>query len=183
MLKNKKICIFCASSSEINNRFIQTSIKLAELLSMEKTRLIFGGGDHGLMGAVARIFKKNNCHVTSIIPAKLNKKGILFENSDEVIVTETMNERKRIMAEISDSFISLPGGFGTLEEILEIITLKQLGYLNKPIAIFNVLGFYNRLLSQIDLMYKEKFIDHRSSKLYYVSRKPLEIYNFLKLNL
>ena len=180
MLQNKKICIFCASSHEINIRYIKASEMLAELLANDKIELIFGGGTLGLMGAVARIFKNHNCRVTSVIPEKLNQKGVLFEESDEVIVTKTMNERKKIMADASDAFIALPGGFGTLEEILEIITLKQLGYLNKPIAVFNAHGFYNHLISQIDLLHKEKFINNDSLNLYYTSNNSQDIYNHFK---
>jgi cytokinin riboside 5'-monophosphate phosphoribohydrolase len=180
MLQNKKICIFCASSSYINNRYIKASQKLGELLAAEKAELIFGGGTEGLMGAVARIFKLQGCRVTSIIPEKLNQKGVLFEGSDEIIITKTMNERKKIMADISDAFIALPGGFGTLEEIMEIITLKQLGYLNKPIVIFNSYGFYDNLLKLINLMHKRKFINDESLKLYFTSNNPQKIYKFIK---
>ena len=183
MLRNKKICIFCASSSEINSRYIKSSEEVAKLLAEEKTELIFGGGMHGIMGAVARVYKKNGCRITSVIPEKLNQKGVLFEGSDEVIVTKTMNKRKKKMTDLSDAFIALPGGFGTLEEILEIITLKQLGYLNKPIALLNAFGFYNHLLSQINLMLNEKFIHKESSELYFMSNNAMKIYEFLKNNL
>jgi len=182
-MKDKKICIFCASSSDINEKYIKTSIELASMLSLEKTELVFGGGTQGIMGEVARVYKKNHASVTSVIPEKLNQKGILFEEYDNLHVTATMNERKKIMSEISDAFIALPGGFGTLEEILEIITLKQLGFLNKPIAVLNAYGFYDFLLKQIDFLYKERFIGKNSLELFFVSKNPSEIYNFLKKSL
>jgi cytokinin riboside 5'-monophosphate phosphoribohydrolase len=180
MLSGKKICFFCASSDEINVKYIDSSKELARILAEEKTELIFGGGTRSIMGAVAGIYKEHKLKVTSVIPEKLNQKGILFEASDELIVTKTMSERKKIMADISDAFIALPGGFGTLEEILEIITLKQLGFIDKPIVIFNPFGFYDHLIKQIEFFEKEKFISASHRELYFVSSSPEEILNYLK---
>ncbi len=183
MLNGKKICIFCSSSNKIDQIFFDAAKQIASFLTIEGTELVFGGGEIGLMGIIAKTFKNNNRKVISVIPKKLNKKGVLFEKSDQIIETETMNERKNIMANISDAFIALPGGFGTLEEILEVITLKQLGYLDKPISILNTNGFYNPLLNQLETIYTNKFADEKHRNLYFTSNNPKFIINYLKTNI
>ena len=113
----------------------QDARKISESLAEKGTTLVFGGGNLGLMGECAKIFKNKNSKIISVIPKKLAVNDRIFMDYTEIIKTDTMNERKKILEEISQVFIALAGGFGTLEEILEIITLKQLGYHHKPIII------------------------------------------------
>ncbi len=183
MLNGKKICIFCSSRNKIDKIYYNHAKELASLLAAQGTVLIFGGGKNGLMDVIAETFKKNKNKAISIIPKKLNKRGVLFEESDDVIVTDTMNERKKIMENISDAFIALPGGFGTLEEILEIITLKHLGYHKKPISFFNVDGFYDFLFKQLDFLYNNKFTKKKYRKSYFISDNPEAIINYIKKNI
>lgn len=179
MKDNKKVCIFCSSSGQIDKLYSDNAKDIAEIFAKNHYDLVFGGGAIGLMGVIAREFKKNGNQVISVIPDKLNKKGIVFEDSDEIIVTETMSERKKIMENISDSFIALPGGFGTLEEILEIITLKQLKYHNKAIAILNINNFFNGLIDQLDKLYELRFVENVHKNLYYISENPNKIFRYV----
>jgi hypothetical protein len=177
MIKN--ICIFCSSSNDIDKIYYKNANTLASLLVKTDCSLIFGGGMIGLMGEFARVFKANNRQVISVIPKRLNKKGIIFEDSTRIIEIETINERKLIMQNMSDAFIALPGGFGTLEELLEVISSKQLGFHNKPIAILNVNNFFKDLFAQFDKLFKEKFTDARYSDIYCISESPQSIVDYL----
>jgi cytokinin riboside 5'-monophosphate phosphoribohydrolase len=174
----KRICVYCSSSNAIGKRYFEESGKLALKLA-ETYDLVYGAGDVGLMGHVARTFKNAGSHVTGVIPEKLHGKGITFGGVDELVVTKTMSERKMDMMERSDAFISLPGGFGTLEEILEILTLKQLGYHDKPVVFFNPFGFYDPLMREFDLIYGEKFAKEVYREFYLVSDSPEEISKYL----
>lgn len=179
MLTNKYICIFSSSSSQIDEQFFTSAAQMAKLLAEQKATLVFGGGQQGLMGETATIFKKHGARVISVIPEKLALEDVVFGDSDKMMKTKTMNERKKIMEEISDGFIALPGGFGTLEEILEIITLKQLGYHHKPIAILNTAGFYDHLIQQLEVLYQKQFAKEECKELYFISDDPGAILDYL----
>lgn len=175
----KKICIFSSSSQKIDKIYFKQANELSELLGENNYDLVFGGGTIGLMGECARGFKKYNRYVTSVIPKKLNRKGIIFEQSDEIIETETMNERKFIMNKISDGFITLAGGFGTIEELMEVITLKQLGYHNKPIVILNTKNFYRYLIKQLDVLYNQNFTKEIFKNSYFITKNSDEALDYL----
>lgn len=134
------------------------------------------------MGATAKAVHKHRGRVIGVIPKALNVKGVVYETCDELIITEGMRERKAIMDTRSDAFIALPGGFGTLEEILEIITLKQLKYHNKPIVILNVNGFYNRLLMQFEEIIDQKFAKPESQGLYHITNTPNAALEYIDSN-
>lgn len=138
---NKVICVYASSSNLIDRKYFDIASQLGEAIARNGDTLLFGGGVRGLMGAAATAVHRHNGRVVGIIPEALNQKGVVYETCDELIVTKSLRERKAIMDERSDAFIALPGGFGTLEELLEIITLKQLKYHNKPIVILNFDGF------------------------------------------
>ncbi len=176
----KNICVFCSSSDFIDRVYFEETEKLSRLLVKTGCSLVFGGGMIGLMGEAARIFKDNGREVIGVIPKKLNKKGIVFEESTRIIETVTMNERKLIMQEMSEAFICLPGGFGTLEEMLEVITSKQLGFHNKPVAVLNTCGFYDRLFGQFDVLFNGKFTDAKYKNLYYSTDDPEALIDYLE---
>jgi len=178
-MNSKKVCIFSSSSSIIDKIYINHAEKLSDILAKDGYDLVFGGGMIGLMGVCAQIFKMHGRKIISVIPKKLNRKGIVFEGSTEIIETETMNERKMIMENISDAFVSLAGGFGTLEELLEVITLKQLQYHNKPVCILNTGGFYNNLIKQLEVLYKKKFTKSIYRSLYFITKNELKILEYL----
>ncbi len=171
---NKVICVYSSSSCSIDCHYFEVAEGLGEAIALRGDKLLFGGGLIGLMGATAKAVHKHHGKVIGVIPKALNVMGVVYDSCDELIVTEGMRERKAIMDARSDAFIALPGGFGTLEEILEIITLKQLKYHNKPVVIINTNGFYNRLLAQFEEIIDQKFAKPESRGLYFVTNDPNE---------
>ena len=170
MSDKKTICIFCSSSNSIPDIYFTETEKLGTLLASAGYDLVYGAGNLGLMGSIANAFKKHNRSITGIIPQKLNEFISPFEGHHEIVITKTMSERKDNMIEKAYGFVTLPGGFGTLEEILEVITLKQLGYIDKPITILNTNGFYDNLLLQLETIYKERFAKESNREIYFVSK-------------
>ncbi len=177
--KSKKICIFCSSSDTLPEIYYQKSVEFASILSNLGYDLVYGGGNIGIMGAVAREFKRNNRKVTSIIPKKLLEHVPMLDDITESIVVKDMSNRKRLMVKKSDAFIALPGGFGTLEEIFEVITLKQLDYIEKPIAFLNINGFFDETLKQLERIYKEGFAKESNRDLYIITDKVDDIVDYL----
>ncbi|MGI6777929.1 MAG: TIGR00730 family Rossman fold protein [Acetivibrionales bacterium] len=166
---NKVICVYSSSSCSIDSYYFDLAEELGCELALRGDALLFGGGMVGLMGATARAVHKHGGKVIGVIPEALNIEGIVYENCDELIETPGLRERKAIMDTRSDAFIALPGGYGTLEELLEIITLKQLKYHDKPIVVLNAKGFYNNLIEQFEQIIREKFARLDCRKLYYVA--------------
>ncbi len=160
----KRICVFCGSNGGADPIFLETAGKVGEFLARENIELVFGGGRVGLMGKVADAVLENGGRVIGVIPEALAIKEVAHQGLTELHVVDSMHERKALMAELSDGFIALPGGFGTFEELCEIITWAQLGIHQKPCAVLNVNGFYDHLIAQIDLSVKQNFIrdEHRN---------------------
>ncbi len=154
----KSICVFCGSGSGVNPLFEAAASELGNALADKKFEIIYGGGDTGLMGALAKSALSNNGHVTGIIPEFLMK----YQNGgivhSEQIITSTMHERKAKMHEMADSFLALPGGIGTLEELVETMTWEQLGQHEKPIYLLNIDRFWNPFLTLLEHMREEQFI-------------------------
>lgn len=154
----KKICVYCASSSKVNSDYVETARKLGKILAENNLELIYGGGSVGLMGVLADSVLQNGGRVTGVIPRFMVEVEWQHNGVTELILTETMHERKEKMAELADAVVALPGGCGTLEELLEIITWKQLGIHSLPIVIVNVNGYYNHLLTQFQQAADELFM-------------------------
>ncbi|ALK08596.1 TIGR00730 family Rossman fold protein [Blastochloris viridis] len=152
------VCVYCGSTDGRNPVFLETAHQLGRLLAEDGIRLIWGGGSIGLMGAVARAVLDHGGSVTGIIPQFLVDRELSFEGASELIVTEDMHTRKRQMFERADAFVALPGGIGTLEELVEQMTWAQLGRHRKPILIANIAGFWDPLLALIDHMRDSGFI-------------------------
>jgi len=165
----KKICVFCSSSDRIKSSFFKAATELGEMIAQKNWSLIYGGTDMGLMGALARAVHSKGGYVTGVIPAFLKEKNIAYNKADELLITESMRERKKIMEEKADAFIALPGGFGTLEEILEIITLKQLHLHNKPVVLLNIEDYYKDLLVFFENMYNKSFAKPDYRKRYVIT--------------
>lgn len=152
------ICVYCSSSSQIDNGFVPAAKALGAGLAARNHTLIYGGGTSGLMGVVARTVREGGSSVVGVIPNKLKSiEGVARDTVDEMIVTDTMSERKRIMYLRADAFVVLPGGFGTLEEFLEVLTLRQLDYHKRPVILVNHDGFYDPLLGFFDDLYDQHF--------------------------
>lgn len=163
---NKVICVYASSSAVIDSIYFEAAAELGRGIARKNDRLLFGGGVTGLMGAAAKAVHEVHGKVIGVIPKALHVKGIVYELCDELVITEGMRERKAIMDARSDAFVALPGGYGTLEELLEIITLKQLRYHNKPVVILNIHGFYSRLLEQFDEIIQQGFAKEECKELY-----------------
>lgn len=155
----KNVCIFAASSPKLDQSYIEAGQALGEALAENGIGLVFGGGRTGLMGACARGVRAKGGRIIGVIPEKLHVPGIAFEHCDELIVTKDMHERKATMERLSDGYIALPGGIGTFEELLEVLTLNQLGYLRTPIVIFNQNGYYDHLIAQLAASVQQGFAD------------------------
>jgi len=158
MSKIKTICVYCGSGPGSDPRFIEAAIALGKILAENRIRLVYGGGSIGLMGALATSVLDHGGTVTGIIPDFLTARENALTRVQELIVTPDMHERKRLMFERSDAFVALPGGVGTLEELVEQLTWKQLGRHTKPILLANVDGFWEPLLALLAHMRATQFI-------------------------
>ena len=158
MSKIKTICVYCGSGPGTNHRFIDAAIALGKALAENGIRLVYGGGSIGLMGAVATSVLDHGGTVTGIIPDFLTSRENALKRVQEMIVTPDMHERKRLMFERSDAFVALPGGVGTLEELVEQLTWQQLGRHTKPVLLANIDGFWEPLLALLAHMRETEFI-------------------------
>lgn len=158
MSKNKNICVYCGSGKGANGAYADAASFLGRDMARQGIGLVYGGASIGLMGEVARGVRDNGGHVTGVIPRFLTKHEVVYSDAQEMVFTETMQERKHIMAERSSAFVALPGGIGTLEELVEMMTLAQLARHQKPIIIVNIDDFWDPLINLFDHMREEAFI-------------------------
>lgn len=159
------ICLYGASSNEIDKAYIEKTEDLGEAIGRLGHSLVYGGGANGLMGAAARGVVRKGGSVIGVAPSFFKVDGILFEQCEEFIYTETMRERKQIMEQRADAFVAVPGGIGTFDEFFEIMTLKQLGQHNKPIAIYNINGYYDNLIEMLNTAVKQGFMTEKAKEL------------------
>lgn len=176
------ICIYGASSNEINPLYLQAGEELGREMARRGHTLIFGGGNTGLMGAVARGVHQGGGRVIGIVPSFFNVDGVLYPHCDELRYTDTMRSRKLEMEKYSDAFLVTPGGIGTLDEFFEIFTLRQLDRHKKPIAILNTNGYFNSLAELLTNMANEKFVTENCLQLLKISPCPAEVLDFLEKN-
>lgn len=176
---DKVICVYSSSSNTIDPAYFEAASHLGEEIAIRGDVLLFGGGLTGLMGMCARAVHRRNGTVIGVIPEALNETGIVYERCNELVVTTSMRKRKTVMDERSDAFIALPGGFGTIEEIMEIITLKQLRYHSKPIVILNINGYYDALLNQFDVMITQQFAKPACTDLYYITSDVMAALDYI----
>ena len=174
-VKIKSVCVFCGSRVGDNPAYALAASRLGTLLASKNIQLVYGAGNIGLMGLVADACLAANGKVVGVIPTKLVEKEVAHKGLTELIVVESMHERKALMATKSDAFVALPGGFGTCDELFEILTWAQLGIHHKPIGILNTDGFFNPLLAWIDQMIDQGFVKQRFKELLLVAEKPDEL--------
>lgn len=160
-----KICIFCGSSRGILEAYSQQAEMLAEVLVENGIELVYGGANIGLMKSIADRVLALGGRVTGVMPGYLAQKEILHEGMTETILVEDMQERKKIMEELSDGFITMPGGFGTMDELFEMLSWNQLGLIHKPVGIFNIEHYFDALVVWLDHAVDMKFIrpEHRAN--------------------
>src|SRR5687767_10192314 len=171
----KRVCVFCGSNRGDNPAYASVAIQLGEILAARNMGLVYGGGCVGLMGVLADAVLANGGDVIGVIPKHLSSKEIAHYGLKDLRVVDSMHQRKALMAELADGFITLPGGFGTFEEFLEIVTWGQLGLHRKPAGLLNVCGFYNPLLAQMELSIREGFIRRDNARLILASENPEDL--------
>ena len=160
------ICVFGAASNAIEGSYLKTVEEFGAELAKRGHGLVFGGGATGLMGAVARGVAGAGGFLLGVAPHFFNTEGVLYQNCTEFIYTDTMRERKQAMEDRSDAVVMVPGGIGTFEEFFEMLTLKQLGRNNKPIAVFNVNGYFDEMEAMLQKAAREQFMSGGTLALY-----------------
>jgi uncharacterized protein (TIGR00730 family) len=177
---NKAICVYSSSSDAVSSNFFDAARALGAEMARRGHPLVYGGSNVGLMGALARSVQEHGGKVIGVIPEALVNWGVAYEQADELIVTTGMRERKAIMEERSDAFVALPGGFGTLEEVFEILTMKQLQYHTKPIALLDVDGFYAPFNKLCEHIYEQKFAQPAHRQLYRLTPDIASLFSYLE---
>lgn len=175
----QSVCVYCASSTQIDKKYFRAAEELGMLIAQKGLRLITGAGNMGLMNTVENAALSAGGKVTGIIPSFMVKEGWHHTGLTELIETASMHERKQMMADISNGVIALPGGCGTFEELLEIITWKQLGLYLNPIIILNVDGYYDHLLAQLDKALEDNFMRKIHAEIWQVATTPQEAIDLL----
>ncbi|MCP5101740.1 MAG: TIGR00730 family Rossman fold protein [bacterium] len=165
----KTICVYSSSSDAVAAPYFEAADQLGTLLGKNGYTLVYGGASIGLMGRLARAVHQQGGKVVGVIPKSLNNLEITYQEADELIVTRDLRERKAVMEERSDAFISLPGGFGTLEETLEILTLKQIQQHSKPVVLLNIANFFQDLVRLFERIFRESFAKSEQRQLYCVA--------------
>ena len=176
---NKNICVFCSSSNTLAREYYADAELLGELLAKAGFDLVYGGSNVGTMYSVAKKAKENGSKVYGVMPKKLHSFGVYSEECDEYYLTDNMRNRKTKLDELSDGVVAMPGGFGTLEEVSEILCHKQLGYNNKPIVFLNTNRFFDHLLEFFKNISDNSFSKNSVHNLYYVAETPQDAVNYL----
>ena len=161
-----RVCVFCSSSDAVDGVYVESARRLGVLLAQSGHNLVYGGAATGLMRAVAEGAADTGAHVLGIMPRAMVDYGLAFDGLDELIVTETMAERKAEMERRADAFVVLPGGFGTLEELFQVLVGKQLGSIRAPVLLVNLHGYWARLLHAMELIYALRFAKEDFRALY-----------------
>ena len=180
MAKAKTICVYCASSSRVASLYTEAATRLGSLIARNGITLVTGGGCQGLMRAVEDGALCEGGNAVGVIPRFMVEAGWHHTALTELRVTENMHERKRLMADLSDAVVALPGGCGTMEELLEVITWKQLGIYLKPIVILNVGGYYDHLIEQLAHAVDEHFMGKIHGKIWSVASTPEEVLSIIE---
>lgn len=174
------ICVYGSSSAQLAPEFFEAAEAFGGLIAAAGHSLVFGGGREGLMGAAARGAYSRKGRITGIAPSFFNEPGILFEHCTEMILTETMRERKQLMDERSDAFVVLPGGIGTFEEFFEMLTLKQLGKHDRAMVLLNTRSYYTPMLRFIEAAVEQGFVSRSCLTLFYMADTPADVLSYIE---
>lgn len=182
MTNIKNICVFASSSNSLNNVYYEAASELGKLIAQEGYNIVYGGSRRGSMYLCAKSTRENGGKVCGIMPERIAHtfKCNNPEDCDEFYLTAGMRERKALLDEKSDAVIAIAGGFGTLEEVSEMIVQKQLGYNNKPIVFLNTNGFYNNLFKFFEDTFEQHFANQEARNLYYIASTPQEAIDYIK---
>ncbi len=173
------ICVFCGSSAGHDPVYAHVAKTLGHLMADQNHPLVYGGGNIGLMGIVADAVLEKGGRVTGVIPRFLMDKEVGHTGLTSLEIVNSMHERKKRMADLSDAFVAIPGGWGTLEELAEILTWKQLGLISQPVALLNTNGFYNPLIEQMKQMVNAGFLSENCSLLLKIATTPQELLSMI----
>jgi len=173
------ICVFASSSSRVNSKFGLAAAKLGSLLAQSGMDVVYGGGGIGLMGKLADAVIENRGKITGVIPLFMKEEGWGHHGLSDMIITPDMGERKKTLFSMSDAVVALPGGVGTLEELTEAITLKQLSLFNGPVIILNTLGFYRSFFDFLDNMIDTHFLRSEHKGIWEIVNTPEEVISAL----
>ncbi len=176
----KRVCVFASSCNYLEKSYYEAASKLGEMLGKSGYDMVYGGSSLGLMWACAEKVKQNGAQLIGVMPERLHNMGVHTDECVELFITPCMRSRKAKMDELSDAVVALAGGFGTLEELSEMIVQKQLGYNNKPIVILNTNGFYDKLIEFFDEIITQKFARDTAKKLYFIANTPEEAIEYIK---
>ncbi len=168
----KRVCVFCGSSPGARPEYLQAAIELGQVLTQKNIGLVYGGAKVGMMGRIAQSMLDKGGEVIGVIPKDLVEREVAFTGLADLRVVGSMHERKALMAELSDGFIALPGGLGTIEEFFEVVTWAQLGIHLKPCGLLNVQGYYNQLMGFLDHTVSEQFVDSEHRSMILVDESP-----------
>lgn len=172
----KLLCVYCSSSDRLDQKYYAVATELGREISARGWGLVYGGGKTGLMGAVARAVKEGGARVVGVIPEFMKARELAYDQADELVTVVTLRERKLLMESRADAFLALPGGFGTLEEMMEILTLRQLNVVKKPCVFLNQDGFYDDLLRFFQRMLAERFFKPSNMDTFSVATTVPEVF-------
>lgn len=176
----KRVCVFASSCNYLEKSYYEVASEFGEMLGKSGYDMVYGGSSLGLMWACAEKVKQNGAQLIGVMPERLHNMGVHTDECVELFITPCMRSRKAKMDELSDAVVALAGGFGTLEELSEMIVQKQLGYNNKPIVILNTNGFYDKLIEFFGEIISQKFARDTAKKLYFVANTPREAIEYIK---
>ena len=177
-----RICVFGAASPTIDEEYIRLTEEMGKEIARRGHSLVFGGGGHGLMGAAARGVHSEGGYIYGVIPKFFDSENIeaIFEHCNELVMPNTMRQRKQLMEDNADAFIIVPGGIGTFEEFFEILTLKQLCRHDKPIAIYNIKGYYNEMNEVLEQAMSKNFIRESCRELYLTTDDLSALFDYIE---
>ncbi len=175
----KLVCVYCSSSDHLEAKYYEAAERFGRQLAARGWGLVYGGGNRGVMGVLGRAAKQAGARVVGIIPEFMKTRELALTDADELITVGTLRERKQLMEERADAFVALPGGIGTLEEFVEVMTLRYLNQLHKPMILVNQDGFYDDLLRFFERMTRERFKSPGLHDLFAVAPTVDEVWNHL----
>ncbi|MBQ9244755.1 TIGR00730 family Rossman fold protein [bacterium] len=178
-MEKKRICIYCSSSNDLPEKYYIMAKELGIKLAKHNYDMVYGGTTVGMMGVIANNALENGSDVIGVIPERIASFGLKHPALAKVVVTKDMRERKATMEKYADVFVAAPGGFGTFEEIFEILVAKQLNYHKKPVIFFNFDNYYSNMLKMFDTVYENKFAKETMKTLYYIANSVDDIFEYI----
>jgi uncharacterized protein (TIGR00730 family) len=168
----QSVCVFCGAQNAVDKKYLDMGSRFGSMLAESKIRLVYGGGDCGLMGAVANSVMQGGGHATGVFPISLRNLENEHKSLSEIVIVGSMHERKKLMFDLSHAFVVLPGGFGTMDEMFEILTWRQLQLHEKPVIIVNYDGYWDKLIALMDNIIGTRFARAETSSFYQVVSTP-----------